>query len=105
MEARARSGAGRDLPFTFFVSEASVGRRGRRVLMRFQRPFLVRKGDGCVKDTCNPPRYRLRHPGGLRPAGARTRRRKYECDNTATGYVSRDKRSPAPIRTMRFTYI
>jgi len=57
MGARARSGAGRDLPFTFFVSEASVGRRGRRVLMRFQRPFLVRKGDGCVKDTRNHPRH------------------------------------------------
>ncbi len=28
MGARARSGAGRDLPFTFFVSEASVGGRG-----------------------------------------------------------------------------
>jgi hypothetical protein len=28
MGARARSGAGRDLPFTFFVSEASVGIEG-----------------------------------------------------------------------------
>ena len=30
MEAQIRSGAGRDLPFTFFVSEASVVIEGRR---------------------------------------------------------------------------
>jgi hypothetical protein len=27
------------------------------------RPFLAWKGDGCVKDTRNPLRNRLRHPG------------------------------------------
>jgi hypothetical protein len=29
---------------------------------RFQWPFLAREGDGCVKDTRNPPRHRWRHP-------------------------------------------
>ncbi len=60
MEARARFGAGHNLSFTFFVSEASEVVGGED-LSEIQSPFLARKGDGCVKDTRNPPRHRWRH--------------------------------------------
>ena len=57
MGARARSGVGRDLPFTFFVSEILDGLE-RKDPNEIQSPFLARKGDGRVKDTRNHPRHR-----------------------------------------------
>ena len=58
-EPRARSGVGRDLPFTFFVSEILDGlEREGSYNNEIQRPFLARKGDGCMKDTRNHPRHR-----------------------------------------------
>jgi len=46
MGARARFGAGRDLPFTFFVSAASVGVEGERIIVRFKGLFSRGKVTG-----------------------------------------------------------
>ena len=65
MEARARSGAGRNLFFTFFVFEASAVVAGKDA-DDFPSPFLARKGDGYVKDTDHHVRHHSRHPGASR---------------------------------------
>jgi len=62
MEARARSSGGRNLSFTIFVSAASEMVEDEDP-NEIQSPFQARKSDGCVKDTRNPARHRLRHPG------------------------------------------
>jgi len=50
MEARTRSGAGRNLFLTFFVSEASVVVEGEDP-SEIQSAFLARKGERGMKDT------------------------------------------------------
>ena len=55
-----RSGAGRALPFTFFVSEASVVIEGEDP-NEIQSLFLARKGERCMKDTVHVAVHRSVH--------------------------------------------
>jgi len=69
-EAQIRSDAGRDLPFTFFVSEASVVIGGEDP-NEIQTPFLVRKSERCMKDTVHVAVHRSVHLlGGRKLSGA-----------------------------------
>jgi len=64
-EAQIRSDAGRDLPFTFFVSEASVVIGGEDP-NEIQTPFLARKSERCMKDTVHVAVHRSVHLLGER---------------------------------------
>ena len=58
-------GAGRNLSFTFFGSEASVGVR-REDPNEIQSPLLPGKGERCMKDTVHPAVQRSVHLFGTR---------------------------------------
>jgi hypothetical protein len=65
MEAQIRSGAGRGLPFTLFVAEASVVLGGEDP-NEIQRPFLARKSERCMIDTVHVAVHRSVHFFGER---------------------------------------